>query len=86
MKYEKQIKAKELRAQGKSVNYIAKELSVSKSSVILWTQDVVLTLEQLEDLKKNRRGGSVQASIANRDRHLNNRRQYQEEGRVKAKE
>jgi hypothetical protein len=86
MKYQKQLKAKELRAQGKSVNYIAKELDVSKSSVVFWTQDVILTTEQLNNLKQNRRGGSIQASIINRTKHLNQRKEYQEEGRSKARE
>jgi hypothetical protein len=86
MKYEKQLKAKELRAQGKSIGLIAKELSVSKSSVKIWTQNITLSPEQIENLKNNKRGGSIQASFINQEKARNWRKQYQEEGRKKAKE
>jgi len=54
MKYDKQIQAKTLRLQGKSINYIAKTLSVSKSSVGAWVQDIQITNEQKEDLQKSK--------------------------------
>jgi len=53
MKEIKRLKARELRKQGLSMNKIASELSVSKSSVSLWVRDIILTEKQKQCLKDN---------------------------------
>lgn len=54
MKYDKQIQAKTLRLQGKSINYIAKELGVSTSSVCAWVKDIQLSDEQKQELQQSK--------------------------------
>jgi len=51
-KYELRIKAREMRSKGESIGVIAKKLSVSKSTVSLWVQDIVLTIKQLQSIRK----------------------------------
>ena len=52
------IKARELRKKGISVAQIAKIVAVSKSTVSLWVRDIILSLEQLEQLRRqNIKGG-----------------------------
>lgn len=46
------IKARELRQKGESVKVIAKLLGVSKGTISVWVRDIILTVEQLEKLKK----------------------------------
>lgn len=53
MKKEEQAKARKLRNKGVSLNVIAKNLGVSKSSVSIWVQDIILTESQKERLSKN---------------------------------
>ena len=43
MKTVEQLRARELRGQGRSVKEIARELDVSQSSVSLWIRDIALT-------------------------------------------
>ncbi|MFA5889257.1 MAG: hypothetical protein WCW47_03820 [Candidatus Paceibacterota bacterium] len=51
------IEARKLRRQGESFAQIAKKLSVSKSSASLWCRDILLTDEQINQLRKQK--GSV---------------------------
>lgn len=53
------LKAQELRKEGRSVKSIAKELKVSKSSVSMWTQDILLRPEQVALLQKNMLDGAA---------------------------
>jgi len=46
------IKARKLRKRGESIKDIAKKLKVSKSTVSLWVRDIILSIEQLEKLRK----------------------------------
>lgn len=55
--------ARKLRQKGLSVRTIQKELQVSKSSISLWTRDIVLTEKQLEVLFLNKKTGIRKASI-----------------------
>lgn len=41
-----------MRSKGESVGGIAKKLRVSKGTVSLWVQDIVLTVEQLQSIRK----------------------------------
>jgi len=47
------LEARKLRKKGISVGKIANYLKVSKSSVSYWTRDIILSLEQLEKLRKS---------------------------------
>lgn len=84
------LKARQLRNQGLSVRDIALELQVAKSSVSLWVRDIVLSDEQVNALKNNRRervaAARIKAVETNRRRFQQLREQYQAEGRVKARE
>lgn len=51
-KSREKLRARELRAKGKSIKWIAKELLVSPGSVSLWCRDVRLSEEQIEQLQK----------------------------------
>lgn len=56
-KYKLRLKARELRKKGNSVNEIARELQVSKSSVSWWVRDIVLTEIQIALLKEKESKG-----------------------------
>ncbi|MEM9952568.1 MAG: hypothetical protein AAF846_13255 [Chloroflexota bacterium] len=87
-KPEKKRQARELRKQGKSIVWIAKEIGVSKSSVSVWTRDIELTEEQEQNLRfsNERREAQVKGARANVIKHRQKREQYQQEGRQKARE
>ncbi len=87
-KLEEKKKAREYRKQGKSTTWIAKELGVAISSVSLWTHDIVLTEEQQENILYSdaRKEAQKKGAEANVIKHRNLRIQYQEEGRIKARE
>lgn len=57
------IKAREMRMKGESIGNIAKCLKVSKSSVSLWCQDIVLTYNQFLRLKKREALGAHRGRI-----------------------
>ncbi len=46
------IEARQMRAKGKSVKGIAHKLNISKSTVSLWVRDIILSVEQIEQLRK----------------------------------
>lgn len=56
-KYDLRLKARKLRSKGLSVKGIARELHTSSSSVSRWVNDVILTEEQVEALKKSELSG-----------------------------
>lgn len=68
------LKARELRQQGMSVKSIAKSIGISKSSVSLWTRDIILSVEQLEKLKQReivgREKGSLNGALVQKMRRL----------------
>ena len=64
MKEAEQKKARELRAQGKSVREIAEILDVSRGSVSRWVRGVVLTKEQRDELES--RNPVVACSVESR--------------------
>lgn len=88
MKTDEKNKARELRSQGVSIKKISKQLSVSASSVGIWVKDIILTEEQLEKLKNqnpiyNKQMGGAKAR---EEKARSLRKQYQQEGKIKAKE
>jgi len=88
MKKEEREKARELRRTGHSVKEICRMLGVAKSSVSVWVRDIELTEEQRLALKKHYPGypGQHAGSRAVAAKYRELRRQYQEEGRAKARE
>jgi transcriptional regulator with XRE-family HTH domain len=52
-KFKLKIEARKLRKKGISVNEIAKKLNISKSTASAWVRDIILTVEQLEKLRKS---------------------------------
>jgi predicted transcriptional regulator len=82
-KIEEQKKAKSLRSEGKSVNEIASQLGVSKSSVSVWVRDVVLTAEQKTRLHNiSPRFPNLRAK-ENKEKAFKQRKQYQLDGAKK---
>jgi transposase-like protein len=77
----KKIKEKKqainLRKEGKSINEIARELSVSKSSVSTWVRDIRLTNKQKKELSNNNKafGNSFCADFFRKKRE-----EYQKNG------
>lgn len=52
-KYELRIKAREMRSRGVSLRTISKELGVAKSTASLWTEGIILSVEQLQKIRKS---------------------------------
>jgi hypothetical protein len=88
MKREVREKARELRRRGMSVGAIAKAVGASKGSVSVWVRDIELTEEQKAALKRcqHRWGAQNKGAQANRSKHLEKRKAYQEAGRARARE
>lgn len=59
------LEARKLRQRGVSIRRIATHLSISKSTVSLWVRDIVLSVEQLEDLKKSEIKGRDRGRLRN---------------------
>lgn len=57
-KVAERMRARKLRATGKSLNEIVRLLRVSKSSVSIWVRDVQLTSQQRLQLKERERSGA----------------------------
>jgi hypothetical protein len=86
VKTEEQRRARELRAQGKSVKEIQQELGVSRSSVSVWVRDVALTAEQRRALAGRVRDGPLVAGERSATAARAIRRAHQDEGRRLARE
>jgi len=88
MKRELREKARQLRRKGNSITDIAKQLGVSKGSVSTWCRDIKLTKEQKAKLKEKRKkwGAQNKGAQVNRQRALEQRKIYQEEGRARAQQ
>lgn len=59
------LEARKLRKKGVSVKKIAQILKVSKSTASIWTRDIILTVEQLENLKKSSLQGAERGRLKN---------------------
>jgi predicted transcriptional regulator len=86
--YERDEARRLRREQGMSVKEICRTLGVAKSSVSVWVRDIELTEEQQKVLTLRRpfAPGAHKGAITNRNKGLEQRRQYQEQGRIKARE
>jgi hypothetical protein len=88
MKSEQREKALQLRLNGLSIKTIAKQLNVSKGSVSIWVRDIKLTTEQIEKLQNQNPifNRQINGAKSRSDKARKIRLQYQQEGRLKAKE
>ena len=59
------IKARDMRKRGESVKKIAKDLEISKSTASLWVRDIILSVQQLENLKKSSLDGAERGRLKN---------------------
>lgn len=62
-KYDLRLKARALRKRGVSVKQIAEELKIARSSASIWVRDIILTIEQLEALKKSSLKGAERGRL-----------------------
>lgn len=79
-------KARQLRTEGKSVNEIASELQVSKSSVSVWVSDVKLSPEQEDRLRSISPRHPRQCAEKNKQDALKERKEFQEQGKRRAEQ
>lgn len=84
VKFELKLQAKKRRSEGESVNVIAKDIGVAKSTVSLWVRDVILTVEQLENLKqrsiKGAELGRLKGAFIQKQRRLDKIKNYRRLG------
>ncbi|MDP2586081.1 MAG: hypothetical protein Q8P29_04340 [Candidatus Levybacteria bacterium] len=73
------LEARKLRKKGVSVKKIAKYLKVAKSSASIWTRDIILTVEQLENLRQSSLEGSERGRLKNALLQKEKRRKKMEE-------
>jgi predicted transcriptional regulator len=87
-KKDERLEARRLRREGMSIKAIAEALGCGKGTVSDWCHDIVLTQEQEEALQKSdkRRKAQIAAAEKNVRVHREKRLEYQEEGRIKARE
>ncbi len=74
-----------MRLEGSSVREIEQRLGVARSSVSRWVSDIELTSEQLADLERRSGAGALAGSAVNAQRARTRRREWQEEGRRRAR-
>lgn len=83
-KFELRLQARVLRSQGVSVKSIARQLNVSKSSASAWVKDIILTVEQLERLRKSAIKGAelgrLRSSLMQKKRKRDLLKQSQQDG------
>jgi len=81
-KSEERLLARTLRKQGLSVIVIAKKLHVSKSTASLWTKDISLSFEQLEQLRRRTIKGAEKGRLLGAERQRQDRLQRIIDGNV----
>jgi len=59
------LEARKLRNRGISVKKIAQHLGISKSTASLWVRDIILSVEQLEELRKSKLAGAELGRLRN---------------------
>ncbi len=76
------LEARKLRKNGLSVKKIASELQISKSTVSIWVRDIVLSVEQLEELRKSKIKGAELGRLRNALEQKNRRLKLIQESRI----
>jgi hypothetical protein len=74
-----------MRLEGSSVREIEQRLCVARSSVSRWVSDIELTSQQLAELERRSGAGALAGSAVNAQRARTRRREWQEEGRRRAR-
>lgn len=73
-----------MRSKGESLNVIAKELGVAKSTLSLWVRDIVLSIDQIEFLRKRVISageiGRLKGAWIQKDRRIKTENKYKSEG------
>lgn len=68
------IKARQMRTKGESVKEITRKLGISKSTASIWVRDIILSVEQLEKLKKRSLKGAelgrLRSALKQKERRL----------------
>lgn len=72
-KSKERLKARELRGKGISVRDISKIVCVSKSTVSLWVRDIILSVEQLENLRQQHILGGAKGRLLGALKQKNDR-------------
>ncbi len=87
MNREARIQARALRVQGKALGEIARTLKVAKSSVSIWVRDIVLTPDQIVQLKAQhpRYGAQNKGAQVNKEQARMKRARWQQQGRDRAR-
>ena len=80
----KKEESRALRVAGLSLSEISAELSVSKSSVSVWTRDIVLDKEAIERIKGIRQLARMSGGQEKIKTHRSRRDVFREEGGIKA--
>lgn len=74
-----------MRSKGESVKVIAKKLGVSKGTASLWVRDIIMSVEQLERLRKRKiKGGELgrlKGALMQKKRRLEKIKKAKKEGR-----
>jgi transcriptional regulator with XRE-family HTH domain len=82
-KFLQKIEARKLRSQGKSVNDIARDLEVSKSTVSIWCRDINLSKKQIDKLiaskEKGITLGRLKGAAMQRQKRLDNIKSAEDE-------
>src|SRR3989344_5029253 len=83
------IEAIRLREKGVSVREISKILNIAKSTVSLWTRDVILTIDQLELLRlssiKGAERGRLISALLQKKKRLDTIENYNRLGLIEIK-
>ena len=73
-----------MRSRGISVNEIAKKLGVSKGTSSLWVRDIVLSIGQLETLRRHAidsgEAGRLKGALLQKNRRIKKQMRYSKEG------
>jgi transcriptional regulator with XRE-family HTH domain len=86
MKTEARNEARSMRLEGSSIREIEQRLGVARSSVSRWVSGIELTAQQLAELERRSGAGALAGAAVNAQRARTRRREWQEEGRRRARE
>lgn len=85
-KFQLRINARAMRASGESVKRIAEQLCVSKSTASIWVRDIILSIDQLENLKQTSLKGAAlgreRSALLQKQRWLQKMGEAKEEGKI----
>lgn len=74
-----------MRLEGASIREIEQRLGVARSSVSRWVSNIELTPSQVAELERRSGAGRLAGSAANAERARTRRREWQEDGRSRAR-